>query len=648
MKQIMITQKRGNMNKLAGKCRLTICMLIILQSAWTVDSKAQGTSVTTRKLLTPVEFREKLKGPILSFPTPFTETYEIDFKGIEDMIKPALAYGCGVVTLTSGNSKYNLLSYEEIRELTSFVAKAVDGKALTIASTGAWDREDVMDYVRYAELLGYSAVQVSRPKDLPNTASTEDVVKFYQDVAKETKLGIILHGFYSVELLTELVKNKSIVALKEDVDLPYYVTRQILFGDRLAIFGGGNDGRYLQGYPYGSPAYYSTLYTFAPAIGQKFWQAMQKNDVKTATEIILKYDVPFMEKFSFALWSTAIEYFGGPKRFIRPKPETLAEPELRNMRETFSKMGLSPNMKYTTTVTRGVSLAENLARGGHIGGKIEGKVILAGGNTWSKDKITKTWLKDAVFFSQDKWISGPALPHPVAYSMYASDDSGVYFAGGTDDGKIAFGDAYRLNSLKEGWKPLPKLPLALHSGAGAIINHKFYVAGGSADGVSTAKMFVLDLKNTKELWREVEPIPGVARILPSLVSNGKYLYLLGGSSEGLALSDAYRYDPEANTWTKLADLPFKGYAWTSQRIDDDHLIITGRADNSKPINVHKDVWVLSLKDMSMIKTGELIAPSATAPLIRVNDKQWWLVSGEPDSRKNRTERVSVIDLEVIR
>ncbi len=337
MKQIVIKCNKSNTDRLVRKCSLTIFMLLVLQLATVLDSRAQSSPAAQKRLLTPLEFKEKLKGPILSFPTPFTETYEIDYKGIEDMIKPALAYGCGVVSLTSGNSKYNLLSYEEVRELTSFVVKTVDGKALTIASTGAWDREDVMDYVRYAELLGYSAVQVSRPKDLPNTASTGDVVKFYQDVAKETHLGIILHGFYSVELLTELVKNKSIVAMKEDVDFPYYVSRQILFGDKLAIFGGGNDGRYLQGYPYGSPAYYSTLYTYAPAIGQKFWQAMQKKDVKAAAEIILKYDVPFMEKFSFALWSTAIEYFGGPKRFIRPKPEALTEPELINMRELFRK-----------------------------------------------------------------------------------------------------------------------------------------------------------------------------------------------------------------------------------------------------------------------------------------------------------------------
>jgi dihydrodipicolinate synthase/N-acetylneuraminate lyase len=645
MKPIMITEIRNNRNMTVWKNMLTVFMMIVVLLIPMLDLRAQNSPGAQKKLLTPLEFKERLKGPILSFPTPFTESYEIDYKGIEDMIRPALAYGCGIVALTSGNSKYHLISYEEVRELTSFVVKAVDGRALTIASTGIWDREDVMDYVRYAEMLGYSAVQVSRPKDLPNTASTEDVVKFYQDVAKETKLGIILHGFYSVELLTELVKNKSIIAMKEDVDFPYYVSRQILFGDKIAIFGGGNDGRYLQGYPYGSPAYYSTLYTYAPEQGQKFWQAIQKKDMKTAAEIIVKYDVPFIEKFSFALWATAIEYFGGPKRFIRPKPEALTDIEFKNMRETFSKMGLTPHSKYNTTVSKGISLPENLSRGGHIGGVVEGKVIIAGGNTWSKDKITKSWLKDAAILSNDKWIAGPVLPNPVAYSMYASDDSGVYFAGGTDDGKSTLQNAYRLNSLKEGWKPLPKLPIGINSGAGAIVNSKFYVAGGSTGGASTNKMFALDLKNVNSPWREVEPFPGSARMFPSLVASGKYLYLLGGMLDGLALNDAYRYDPESNKWTKLADLPFKGYAWAGQRIDDDHIVITGRADNSKPINVHKDVWVLSLKDMSMIKTGELIAPATTAPLIRVSDKQLWLVSGEPDSRKNRTERVSIIAVE---
>jgi N-acetylneuraminic acid mutarotase len=333
--------------------------------------------------------------------------------------------------------------------------------------------------------------------------------------------------------------------------------------------------------------------------------------------------------------------------FIRPKDETLSETELENMRELFSKMGLTPALKYHTTVIKGTSLPEEWARGGHIGGIVDGSVIVAGGNNWSKDKTTKYWLKDAAVFSNDKWISGPALPKPIAYAMYAYDDSGLYFAGGTEDGKSVSRDVYQLTSLKGGqtWKSLPKLPMGINSGAGSILNGKFYVACGSTGSANTNKMFVLDLKNGKSQWRECQSVPGAKRMFPSLVACGKYLYLLGGLSDASPLNDSYRYDPDTNNWLQLNDLPMKGYAWASQPIDDNHLIITGRADDSKPFSIHKDIWIIDLNDMSMNKAGDLMSPSTTAPLIEVKDKQWWLIGGEPDAKQNRTEKVFVITLE---
>jgi N-acetylneuraminic acid mutarotase/dihydrodipicolinate synthase/N-acetylneuraminate lyase len=634
-------QRRGN--KPAWKFIATIFILIALLSMPVWGLKAQNSSIPQKHLLSPLEFKARLKGPILSFPTPFTESYEINYQGVEQMIKPALAYGCGVVALTSGNSKYDRLSYEEVRELTRFVVATVGDKAVTIASAGPWDRKTIIDYVRYAEFVGASAVQVSLPNDLTKDSPVADIVKFYKDVDANTSLGIILHGYYSVELLTELVKINSIVAMKEDVDYPYYINRQIMFGDKLAIFGGGNDGRYLHGYPYGSPAYYSTLYTYAPEMGLKFWKAIQNKDMKLAAQILLKYDFPFIEQFTPALWQAAIEYAGGPQRFIRPQSETLPESKLKDMRKLFSNMGLSPALKYNTKVTQGTSLPEKLARGGHVAGMVDGNVIVAGGNNWSKDKTTKYWLNDALVFSNNKWISGPELPKPVAYAMYASDATGLYYAGGTEDGKSTSSEAYRLTSIKEGWKPLPKLPVGINSGAGAILNDKFYVASGTTASGNTNKMFVLDLKNTNKGWKECESVPGEKRIFPSLVANGKYLYLLGGVAEA-PLNDSYRYDPDKDKWTQLSNLPLKGYAWVGQSIDDDHLLITGRADDSKPFSIHKDIWVIDLKDMSMRKAGELAGPTTTATLTKVKNNEWWLIGGEPDSKLNRSEEVSIISV----
>jgi len=615
--------------------------------------KAQTRAYAGKAPMSPQEFKEKLKGPILSAPTAFDSTFEVDYKGMARVMSRALDFGCRVITLTSGNSMYDRLSYQEIKKLTALMVETVGKRGITIAATGKWPMDTILDYVRYAEKIGASAVQIDPPVNSNIDSNMEKTVQFYREVAQNTHLGIVLHGFYSVKLLNELVKIKSIVALKEDVaDLNYYVDRQIMFGKRLAIFAGGSDARYLFGYPYGSPAYFSVLYSYAPRIGLKFWNAIQAKDLKEAVSIAIKYDFPFMKRWTRPFWAAAIEYMGGSHRYIRPKPgetqnlKTLNEKELVKMREFLCQLGLKPpKCKYCGIVTEGISLPGQLKRGGHVGGIVDGKVIIAGGTDWSLDKKTKSWLKNTAVFRDGNWKLGPDLPRPVAYSMYAYDDQGVYVAGGTSNGKSDLTDAYNLRSLKKGsrWQSLPPLPVAVAYGAGAILNGKFYVACGSIDTVKTNRMWVLDVNTKGSSWHECVPVPGVGRILPALVGAGKYLYLLGGLSNVSPLTplkEVYRYDPQKDQWVRLPDLPLDGYAWSAGSIDDSHLLVTGRAYGK----VDPGVWIVGLKNMSMHKIGDDINSAATAPLIKVGDQTWWLVGGEPDSNKNRTGKVSVISL----
>lgn len=301
--------------------------------------------------------------------------------------------------------------------------------------------------------------------------------------------------------------------------------------------------------------------------------------------------------------------------------------------------------KDTCFVKEGVPLPVEWSRGGHAGGIVGGNVIVSGGNNWSKDKTTKYWLKNSAVFKDGNWVPGPELPKPLAYAMYAHDKSGLYVAGGTSDGTSVSADVYLLKSLKEGegWRSLPELPEAISYGAGAILNGKFYAACGSIGTEKTNRMWVLDINTSSSKWRECQSVPGVARMFPSLVACGKYLYLLGGLAETTPLTplnDIFRYEPGKNEWTKLNNLPFKGYAWVSQPVDDNHLIITGRADGK----IYSGIWIVDLRNMSANEIGSLVIQSATAPLVNIASKQWWLIGGEPDSNKNRTEKVSVINL----
>lgn len=301
---------------------------------------------------------------------------------------------------------------------------------------------------------------------------------------------------------------------------------------------------------------------------------------------------------------------------------------------------------FSCKVTKGVSLSEKNDRGGHMGGIIDNTIVITGGTRWSEDKKEKHFLNNTLILNNHTWKEGPQLPIPMAYSMYGYDDTGLYIAGGTCDGETMLKNVYLLRSIQKGatWERLPDLPEALGYGAGVIMNSKFYISGGKLNnGESSNRMWSLDLNDVNSGWIESQSMPGNARHLHAMATNGINLYVIGGLVEGASLNplnDIYEFNCKENSWKRLNDLPVKGYAWAAQPVNKTKILLTGRADGK----VHKDIWIIDLEGMLAYQIGDLIIQSTTAPLIKVWNNEWWLVGGEPDSNKNRTKEISIINI----
>lgn len=298
-------------------------------------------------------------------------------------------------------------------------------------------------------------------------------------------------------------------------------------------------------------------------------------------------------------------------------------------------------------VTAGVPLPSG--RGNHAGGMVGGKVVVAGGTAWSADRTTKSWLSDSLVFDDGQWKPGPPLPKGVSEPAFASDASGIYVAGGRHSATETSDAVRRLSSVdgKLRWDELRKLPTTVSAGAGDIIDGRFYVACGSIDGAPSNRVFALDASKPQAEWVEVKALPGPPRMYPAVAACGGSLYVLGGmrtvkDAQGKNAMevhrDVYRYDPKADAWQRLGDLPAGGYAWAANAIDDKTLLLVGRADGV----IREEIWRVSLADLSVRGLGRPIIQTTCAPVVRVNGNTWWLIGGEPDSMKTRTEKVSVI------
>jgi len=313
---------------------------LLIVVATLVSEQANARDAIT--ILTAQQFRDQLEGPILTFPTPFTEDDKVDDAGIRNLIARALEYDeVRAVTLTAGNNQYNVLSYDEVKVLTRTIVEASGARALSIASTGFWEKDQVLEYARFAEEIGASAVQVLKPAD----ASDTEVVAYFQELANTTRLPIVLHGEFSPALLRDLVKIESIAAMKEDAGLDYLIARQIEFGDRLAIFPGGFDSRVLVGYPYGVRAYYTVFYQFAPALGRQFWQHLERGDLRAAGDFVKQYDYPFAQKWTYPFWVATCAHFGVCEPYVRPREKSLDAEQVDVMKTFWAERGVAPDRR---------------------------------------------------------------------------------------------------------------------------------------------------------------------------------------------------------------------------------------------------------------------------------------------------------------
>jgi dihydrodipicolinate synthase/N-acetylneuraminate lyase len=150
-----------------------------------------------------------------------------------------------------------------------------------------------------------------------------------------------LHGEFPPSLLEKLSAIQTIVALKEDVGLEYYIRVQRHFGKRYAIFEGGPEYAYLVAMPYGSPACYATLGTFAPHLTKQFWVAVRQKDFEEAYRLVIKYEHPFFDRWSHPFWRASLEHFGVAARYLRPPHKSFSDEQMKEVATFFKNLGLS-------------------------------------------------------------------------------------------------------------------------------------------------------------------------------------------------------------------------------------------------------------------------------------------------------------------
>jgi N-acetylneuraminic acid mutarotase len=173
-------------------------------------------------------------------------------------------------------------------------------------------------------------------------------------------------------------------------------------------------------------------------------------------------------------------------------------------------------------------------------------------------------------------VTGFNDPLPIT-----KNPSGDLFVGEFGGGKLT-----SLRLVSRGcWDSTAPAPFAVLDASGTTTGGKFYAVGGknSSGHLNTLLIFEPDTNS----WSQGANLPGEAVENTAAVAlNGK-IYVFGGSTAPFsgAVSNAAVYDPSADTWTQLADMPTARGGVTAQAVNGQIYVMGGMSDLGASLDV---------------------------------------------------------------
>ena len=255
--------------------------------------------------------KDKIKGPVFSIVTPFKSDDSIDFDSLNNYINRIYSSGGRIFYVMAYNSRYSELSWEEIKELNSFVTSKVKKLNKTniviVADPLHCSTKTSIDFCKHAENINADIISlIFREKYY----SEEQVFYHYKKCADNSNIGILIHEMpfisgkgghtinWPVSLLDKIANLDSVIAIKEDAKDDEYSHNVInCLKERLAIIiSGGGKRQWLRFANEGCQSWLNGIGVFEPKIPIIFYEAFKQKNEKILNFILNEIEDPFFEK----------------------------------------------------------------------------------------------------------------------------------------------------------------------------------------------------------------------------------------------------------------------------------------------------------------------------------------------------------------
>ncbi|KKI92131.1 dihydrodipicolinate synthase [Bacillus sp. SA1-12] len=161
----------------------------------------------------------KFEGVHVAIVTPFTDSYEVDYQGLNDLCNWLIDEGVDGLVPAGSLGEYATLTVEERSKVVETVVKAANKRVKVIVGTGAPSTKQAVQWAQHAKDVGADAIMALPPI---NYRPLRNEIIVHYEVLSNVGLPIIAYNNpldyptdLTPELLKEISKFENVVGVKE-------------------------------------------------------------------------------------------------------------------------------------------------------------------------------------------------------------------------------------------------------------------------------------------------------------------------------------------------------------------------------------------------------------------------------------------------
>lgn len=231
------------------------------------------------------------KGCAINIITPFTDTNEVDFDSLGELVDTYIEIGAKALILGRSTGEFYTMSDNEILEVIDFVLKRVNKRVPVLAQTGLNDTSRSLILSIKAKALGLDAIILTAP--YYSQGNELGLVSHFKSIALSSAIPVFIDNDpdrtglnLSARLLEKLSQIPNIIGLIESsTDLDHLVELAPLINENFSLIS-GNDKTILANLAMGACGHISVLANIYPRPIFRIYDKFEQGLINEARRIL--------------------------------------------------------------------------------------------------------------------------------------------------------------------------------------------------------------------------------------------------------------------------------------------------------------------------------------------------------------------------